>query len=59
MAGSAAWIGGMLFTFAIGNSADAYGYDPLFVALAALDILAAILLWSLLRNRGAGSRLSA
>ncbi len=59
MAGSAAWIGGMLFTFAIGKSADAYGYDPLFVALAALDILAAILLWSLLRNRGAGSRLSA
>jgi ACS family hexuronate transporter-like MFS transporter len=56
MAGSAAWIGGMLFTFAIGQSADRYGYDPLFVALAGLDLLAAAVLWALLRNRGAESR---
>ena len=48
MAGSAAWIGGMLFTFAIGKSADAFGYNPLFVALALLDVAAAALLWSLL-----------
>lgn len=50
MAGSAAWIGGMLFTFVIGQSADAYGYNPLFVALAALDLLGAVLLWILLRD---------
>lgn len=50
MAGSAAWIGGMLFTFAIGRSADAFGYDPLFVALAGLDLLAAAVLWTLLRR---------
>lgn len=55
MAGSAAWIGGMLFTFAIGKSADVFGYNPLFVALAALDLLAACVLWSLLRNRAVGS----
>jgi MFS transporter, ACS family, hexuronate transporter len=55
MAGSAAWIGGMLFTFAIGKSADTYGYDPLFVALAALDLLAAVVLWTLLRRRAGGS----
>ena len=55
MAGSAAWIGGMLFTFAIGKSADVFGYNPLFVALAALDLLAAAVLWSLLRNRPAES----
>ena len=59
MAGSAAWIGGMLFTFAIGKSADVFGYNPLFVALAALDLLAAAVLWSLLRtglgNSAAGS----
>jgi ACS family hexuronate transporter-like MFS transporter len=55
MAGSTAWIGGMLFTFAIGKSADLFGYNPLFVALACLDLLAAMVLWSLLRNRAAGS----
>jgi len=56
MAGSAAWIGGMLFTFAIGKSADTFGYDPLFVALAALDLLAAAVLWGLLKSRAAVSR---
>lgn len=56
MAGSAAWIGGMLFTFAIGKSADSFGYDPLFVALAALDLVAAAVLWSLLRRKPALSQ---
>jgi ACS family hexuronate transporter-like MFS transporter len=51
MAGSIAWIGGMLFTFLIGKSADAIGYNPLFVALATMDILGAAVLWSLLRTR--------
>ncbi|KQM65476.1 hexuronate transporter [Sphingomonas sp. Leaf17] len=49
MAGTSAWVGGMLFTLLIGQSADAWGYDPLFAALAALDLLAAGVLWSLLR----------
>ncbi|WP_395337543.1 MFS transporter [Novosphingobium sp. BL-8H] len=51
MAGSIAWIGGLLFTFAIGQSADIFGYSPLFVALALLDFLGAGLLWMLLRPR--------
>lgn len=51
MAGTSAWIGGMLFTLLIGQSADAFGYDPLFAALAALDLLAAAVLWSLLRAK--------
>ncbi|BCA60045.1 MFS transporter [Sphingomonas sp. HMP6] len=51
MAGTSAWVGGMLFTLLIGQSADAFGYDPLFAALAVLDILAAAVLWSLLRSR--------
>ncbi|MGE4341291.1 MAG: MFS transporter, partial [Pigmentiphaga sp.] len=50
MAGTIAWIGGMLFTLIIGQSADLYGYNPLFVALAGLDILGAIVLWTLLRG---------
>lgn len=51
MAGSIAWIGGMLFTLLIGKSADAIGYNPLFVALSAMDIVGAVVLWALLRNR--------
>lgn len=59
MAGTSAWIGGMLFTLLIGQSADAFGYNPLFVALAGLDLLAAAVLWMLLRVPAAGSRRSA
>lgn len=55
MAGSAAWIGGMMFTFAIGKSADTFGYNPLFVALAALDLVAVAVLWSLLRRKRAAA----
>ena len=55
MAGSFAWIGGMLFTLLIGQSADSYGYDPLFVALAGLDLIGALVLWGMLR----GSKLHA
>ena len=49
MAGSIAWIGGMMFTLLIGQSADQFGYNPLFVALGALDVVGAIVLWSLMR----------
>lgn len=51
MAGTMAWLEGMLFTFLIGKSADLFGYNPLFVALAGLDLLAAIVLWGLLRSK--------
>ncbi len=50
MAGTSAWVGGMLFTLLIGQSADEFGYNPLFVALAGLDLLAAAVLWTILRN---------
>lgn len=52
MAGSAAWIGGMLFTFAIGQSADQYGYGPLFALLVGFDLAAAAILWLLLSHKG-------
>lgn len=58
MAGTSAWIGGMLFTLLIGQSADTFGYNPLFVALAALDLIAAVVLWGLLRDPGRGLRLA-
>ncbi|MDE2560974.1 MAG: MFS transporter [Sphingomonadales bacterium] len=50
MAGTIAWIGGMLFTLLIGQTADTFGYSPLFVALAALDFVGALVLWALLRT---------
>lgn len=53
MAGTAAWIGGMLFTLLIGQGADSFGYNPLFIALAALDLLGAVVLWGLLRSPAA------
>jgi len=56
MAGTSAWVGGMLFTLLIGQSADVLGYNPLFVSLAGLDLVAAAVLWSLLRSPGQGSR---
>ncbi|MDR6512741.1 ACS family hexuronate transporter-like MFS transporter [Novosphingobium capsulatum] len=51
MAGSIAWIGGMLFTLAIGKSADVFGYNPLFVALSLMDMIGAALLWVLLTTK--------
>lgn len=53
MAGTSAWVGGMLFTLLIGQSADQFGYNPLFVALAGLDLVAAAVLWAMLKSRKA------
>jgi ACS family hexuronate transporter-like MFS transporter len=51
MAGTVAWSGGMLFKLLIGKSADLYGYNPLFAALGALDVIGALVLWAMLRGR--------
>lgn len=50
LTGSAAWIGGILFTFLIGQSADSFGYNPLFVSLCGLDLVGCALLWFLIRR---------
>ncbi len=51
MAGTSAWIGGMLFTLLIGQSADIFGYEPLFAILGMLDLIGMATLWFLLRSR--------
>ncbi|WP_445145419.1 MFS transporter [Dyella sp. Tek66A03] len=51
MAGSAAWIGGLAFSLVVGALADQLGYHPLFASLGVLDIMAAVVLWILLRER--------
>lgn len=49
MAGSIGWIGGAIFTLIVGGLAEVVGYNPLFVVLAAFDLIGALVLWGLLR----------
>jgi ACS family hexuronate transporter-like MFS transporter len=46
-------MGGMLFSLAVGTLATTIGYNPLFVALAVFDIVAAILVWTMLNDKQA------
>ncbi|WP_368854596.1 MFS transporter, partial [Enterobacter hormaechei] len=48
LAGMSGYMGGMLFSLAVGTLATTIGYNPLFVALAVFDIVAAILVWTML-----------
>ena len=49
LAGTAANLGVLLFTLAVGRYVDQIGYGPFFVALGLLDLVAAVALWSLVR----------
>jgi ACS family hexuronate transporter-like MFS transporter len=44
-------LGVLLFTLLIGGLVKTVGYDPFFVALAVFDILGAIWLWTVVRER--------
>lgn len=50
LAGSSAWIGGMIFSLVVGAMATTIGYNPLFVALWIFDIVGAVVVWNLLRS---------
>jgi ACS family hexuronate transporter-like MFS transporter len=49
MAGTMANLGVLLFSVAMGVLVSEIGYDPFFVALGLLDLLAAAVLWTLVR----------
>jgi MFS transporter, ACS family, hexuronate transporter len=51
IAGFCGNLGVLLFTLVVGQLVKAIGYDPFFVALAVFDILAAIWLWVMVRER--------
>ena len=51
VAGFCGNLGVLLFTLMIGGLVKTIGYSPFFVALAVFDILAAIWLWSVVRER--------
>ncbi len=48
--GQAGWIGGLLFSLLIGQLADRVGYAPLFGALAAFDLVGAVVLIAFVRH---------
>jgi len=50
LAGLAANTGVLLFSLAIGGLVMTIGYNPFFVALGLLDLLGAVVLWSLVRS---------
>jgi len=56
LAGTCGNIGVMLFSLLLGKLVSVYGYSPFFVALPMLDVLGAVLLWSLVRERAAEGR---
>lgn len=43
----------MLFSLAVGTLAATIGYNPLFVALAVFDIVAALVVWTMLNDKQA------
>jgi ACS family hexuronate transporter-like MFS transporter len=50
MAGTCANFGILLFTWQLGQRVDQIGYTPVFVLLAVLDILAAVIAWTVIRK---------
>jgi len=53
MTGMAAYMGATIFTLICGFLIKSVGYGPLFVCLSVFDILGALVVWNLLRNRPA------
>ncbi|MEO8114670.1 MAG: MFS transporter [Phenylobacterium sp.] len=51
MAGTCGNLGVLIFSLLIGGLVATVGYDPFFVALGLLDLLGAVLLWTLVRDR--------
>jgi ACS family hexuronate transporter-like MFS transporter len=53
LAGTCGNVGTMLFTLLLGKLVSVYGYGPFFIALPMFDVLGAVLLWALVRERRA------
>lgn len=51
MAGTMGNLGVLIFSLLIGGLVATVGYDPFFLALGVLDLLGAVLLWTLVRER--------
>ncbi|BFI60755.1 ExuT transport protein [Yersinia pseudotuberculosis] len=53
LTGMAAWTASTLFALVVGALADTMGFSPLFAALAAFDLLAVVVIWTVLQDRTA------
>ncbi|RDL16500.1 MFS transporter [Serratia fonticola] len=51
LTGMAAWTASTMFALVVGALADTIGFSPLFAALSVFDILAAIVIWTMLQNK--------
>ncbi|MGC3965326.1 MAG: MFS transporter [Rhodocyclaceae bacterium] len=51
LTGMVSWIGGLSFSLVVGALANTIGYNPLFACLAVFDLIGAVIVVSLLRNR--------
>jgi ACS family hexuronate transporter-like MFS transporter len=50
VAGMAANLGVLIFTLVLGSLVDQVGYQPFFILLGVVDLLGALLLWTLIRK---------
>ncbi|WP_162004490.1 MFS transporter [Yersinia pestis] len=53
LTGMAAWTASTLFALVVGALADTMGFSPLFAALAVFDLLAVVVIWTVLQDRTA------
>ncbi|AYD45354.1 ExuT transport protein [Yersinia kristensenii] len=53
LTGMAAWTASTMFALVVGALADTMGFSPLFAALAVFDVLAVVVIWTVLQNRSA------
>ncbi|QCA03195.1 MFS transporter [Pantoea vagans] len=51
LTGMAAWTASTMFALVVGALADTLGFSPLFAALAVFDLLGAVVIWTVLKNK--------
>ena len=53
LTGMAAWLASTMFALVVGALADTIGFSPLFAVLAVFDLLGALVIWTVLKNKPA------
>ena len=53
LTGMAAWTASTMFALVVGALADTIGFSPLFAVLAVFDLMGALVIWTVLKNKPA------